>query len=102
MQKLKENEFRASELKPGQAKLLFLKGEPVAVYNVDGEFYATQDACTHAGGPLSEGELEGKLIVCPWHSSCFDVTNGQVMCGPADEPVKTFRVILEGETGRVE
>jgi len=102
VQKLKENEFRASELKPGQAKLLFLKGEPVAVYNVDGEFYATQDACTHAGGPLSEGELEGKLIVCPWHSSCFDVTNGQVMCGPADEPVKTFRVILEGETGRVE
>lgn len=99
--KLKENEFQTSEIKPGKAKLLFLNGEPVAVFNVDGIFYATQDACTHAGGPLSEGKLEGNVIICPWHASCFDVTNGQVMCGPAEEPVKTYRVILEGEIGRV-
>ena len=99
---LKENEFRTSELKPGQVKLLFLKGEPVAVYNVDGEFYATQDACTHAGGPLSEGELEGNMIVCPWHGSCFDVRDGQVKCGPAEDPVKIYRVILEGDIGRIE
>ena len=99
---LKENEFRTSELKPGQVKLLFLKGEPVAVYNVDGEFYATQDACTHAGGPLSEGELEGNMIVCPWHGSCFDVRDGQVKCGPAEDPVKIYRVILEGDLGRIE
>lgn len=99
--KLKENEFQTSEIKPGKAKLLFLNGEPVAVFNVDGIFYATQDACTHAGGPLSEGKLEDNVIICPWHASCFDVTNGQVMCGPAEEPVKTYRVILEGEIGRV-
>ncbi|OGO64457.1 MAG: hypothetical protein A2Z45_02905 [Chloroflexi bacterium RBG_19FT_COMBO_55_16] len=102
MLELKENEFRTSELKPGQVKLLFLKGEPVAVYNVDGEFYATQDACTHAGGPLSEGELEGNMIVCPWHGSCFDVRDGQVKCGPAEDPVKIYRVILEGDIGRIE
>lgn len=102
VQKLKENEFRTSELKPGQTKLLFVNGEPVAVYNVGGEFYATHDSCTHAGGPLSEGELEGNTIICPWHGSCFDVRDGQVMCGPAEEPVKTFRVIQEGEIGRVE
>ena len=98
---LTENEFHTSEVKPSKAKLLFLEGEPVAVFNVDGVFYATQETCTHAGGPLSEGELEDNVIICPWHGSCFDVTNGEVMCGPAEEPVKTYRVILDGEIGRV-
>jgi nitrite reductase/ring-hydroxylating ferredoxin subunit len=99
---LKENEFRAGEIAPGQAKRVALDGEDVAVYNVDGTFYATQDACTHAGGPLSEGSLEGDVITCPWHGSCFNVISGQVVCGPAREPVKTYRVAVEGQIGRVE
>ena len=99
--KLGENEFLASELKPGQARLVHLNGLPVAVYNVEGTFYATQEACTHEGGPLSEGDLSGKIITCPWHFSCFDVTNGQVVCDPATEPLDTFQVILDGDIARV-
>ena len=100
--KLGEDEFRASELPPGRAKLVFLGGEPVAVFNVDGQFYAIGDACTHAGGPLSDGELEGKTVVCPWHGSCFDVTTGEATCGPAEKPVKTYRISMNGDTGKVE
>lgn len=98
---LEENEFLTDELKPGQVKLVFVDGNRVAVYNVDGTFYATQDECTHVDGPLSEGELEGNQIICPWHASCFDVTNGAVTCGPAKIPLKTYRVSIEAGLGRV-
>jgi nitrite reductase/ring-hydroxylating ferredoxin subunit len=99
---LKVNEFKLSDVPPGKTALVHLNGRRVAVFNVDGKFYATQDECTHARGPLSEGELEGRIIVCPWHFSRFDVTNGVVMGRPAKEPLTTFKVIVEGETGRVE
>jgi nitrite reductase/ring-hydroxylating ferredoxin subunit len=99
---LKENEFRASELAPGHTRLVRVDGQAVAVYNVDGAFFATQEECTHAGGPLSEGDLDGCVITCPLHGSRFDVTTGKVVRGPADESLKTFRVTMEGEIGRVE
>lgn len=99
---LKADEFRPAQLKPGQATRLHVDGEPVAVYNVEGVFFATHDHCTHARGPLSEGRLDGKKIICPWHDSCFDVTDGSVLCGPAKKPVKTYRVTVDGEIARVE
>jgi len=98
---LAEHELRRADLAPGQARRVRVGGQPVAVYNVEGAYYATHDTCTHAGGPLSEGELKGTQIVCPWHASCFDVTNGQVMCGPAKVPVRTYRVEVVGEVLRV-
>jgi nitrite reductase/ring-hydroxylating ferredoxin subunit len=99
---LKENEFHANQVGPGRTALVHLDGQPVAIYNVGGTFYATQEICTHAGGPLSQGELEGKVITCPWHGSCFDVTNGAVVCGPATKALKTYRVVVAGEIGQVE
>jgi nitrite reductase (NADH) small subunit len=99
---LKENEFRVADVKPGQIKLVHLNGQRVAVYNISGKLYATQEECTHADGPLSEGDLKKNVVVCPWHDSCFDVTTGQVLEGPATEPLKTFRVIVEGDVARVE
>jgi nitrite reductase/ring-hydroxylating ferredoxin subunit len=99
---LQRNEFSIREVMPGHTKLVTVKGEPVSVYNVNGEFYATHNTCTHAGGPLNEGDLSGREITCPWHGSCFDVTNGKVLCGPATEPVRTYRVLVDGEIGRVE
>jgi nitrite reductase/ring-hydroxylating ferredoxin subunit len=96
------NEFRTKDLPPGQIALVEVEGEPVAVYNVEGTYYATHNECTHAGGPLDEGELKGNQVICPWHDSCFDVTSGAVTCGPADEPVRTYQVVIEGEIGRVE
>ena len=98
---LAENELRMEDLQPGQARRVMVGGEPVAVFNVNGSYHATQDTCTHAGGPLSEGELKGNQIVCPWHASCFDVTNGQVECGPAKLPLRTYRVEADGSVLRV-
>lgn len=100
-QKLDENEFQVSEIPPGKLKLVSLNGQAVCVYNVDGSFYATQDECTHIGGPMSEGELDGCIISCPWHFSRFDVTNGQVVEGPAKQPLKTYAVVITGEIGKV-
>jgi nitrite reductase/ring-hydroxylating ferredoxin subunit len=99
---IKKNEFYIHKIAPGDTKLVYLGNDPVAVYNVGGTFYATQNQCTHAEGPLSEGDLDGNIVTCPLHGSRFDVTTGQVIEGPADEPLKRFRVIIEGEIGRVE
>jgi 3-phenylpropionate/trans-cinnamate dioxygenase ferredoxin subunit len=99
---LKENEFRTAELLPGSIKLVHVHGDPVAVYNVAGEFYATSDECTHVGGPLSEGELNGDQVTCPWHGSCFNVKTGVPTCPPARQPVKTYKVTVEAGVVRVE
>ncbi len=98
---LQLNEFSTTALKPGRIGLVEVDGELVAVYNVDGQFYATQNACTHAEGPMDEGELNGKIAVCPWHGSCFDVTSGAATCGPAKEPLRTYCVEVDGTVGRV-
>ncbi len=81
---------------------MYVGRDAVAVFNVDGSYYATQDDCTHAGGPLNEGELDGHQIICPWHGSCFDVRDGSVCGGPAKKPLKMYRVIVEGDIARVE
>lgn len=99
---LRENEFRVDDVRPGQVKLVHLNDQRVAVYNVGGHLYATQDECTHAEGSLSEGELKERSIICRWHDSCFDVTTGQVQRGPATQPLRTFRVIVDGDIARVE
>ncbi|MFN2166995.1 MAG: Rieske 2Fe-2S domain-containing protein [Anaerolineae bacterium] len=96
------NEFLLADLKPGQPTRVEVDGAAVAVYNVDGTFYATQDECTHADGPLSEGDMDGAVVICPWHASCFDVTTGAVVEGPAKEPLQVYRVVVDGDVGRVE
>ena len=95
---LKDNQFRLDAVPPGSALLV---GD-VAVFNVAGSRCATQAKCTHRGGPLNEGKLYGSTVTCPWHGSQYNVCTGAVLRGPATEPVKTYRVIVEGEIGRVE
>jgi nitrite reductase/ring-hydroxylating ferredoxin subunit len=95
---LKENEFRVSDVPSGSALLV---GD-VAVFNVNGGFCATQAACTHKQGPLNEGPLDGSTVTCPWHGSRFDVCTGAVLQGPAKDPLKTYRVTVDGEVGRIE
>lgn len=95
---LKDNEFRISEVPPGSALLV---GNS-AVFNVDGSFCATQSKCTHKQGPLSQGKLEGSTVTCPIHGAQFDVCTGAVLRGPAQDPLKTYRVILDGDIGRIE
>jgi uncharacterized protein YbjT (DUF2867 family)/nitrite reductase/ring-hydroxylating ferredoxin subunit len=95
---LRENEFRISEVPPGSALLV----GTLAVFNVGGRFCATQDKCTHRQGPLSEGTLDGSTVTCPYHGAQFDVCTGAVLRGPAKDALKTYRVIVEGEVGRID
>ena len=99
---LAENEFFLKDVQPGNMKLLKLNGQRVLAYNIDGTYFATAEECTHVGGPLSEGELNGNEVICPWHGSCFRVTDGQATCPPARSPLQTYRVQIEGEIGRVQ
>ena len=95
---LKDNQFRTDVPPPGSALLV---GD-AAVFNVAGRFCATQSKCTHRGGPLNEGKLEGSTGTCPWHGTQYNVCTGAVLRGPATETIKTYRVIVEGELGRLE
>jgi 3-phenylpropionate/trans-cinnamate dioxygenase ferredoxin subunit len=67
----------------------------VGLAEVDGEVYAIGDLCTHAGCSLAKGELEGTTVTCSCHGSQFDVTTGEVLKGPATEPVPSYRVKIE-------
>jgi metal-sulfur cluster biosynthetic enzyme/nitrite reductase/ring-hydroxylating ferredoxin subunit len=86
-----------NELAPGQKLLAEVEGRQLAVFNVDGEYYAIEDVCTHDGGPLVEGELQGREIECPRHGARFDVTTGKALSMPAFEPVETFPVKAVGD-----
>ena len=88
---------RVSEVLPGRKKLVEVDGFPVALFNMDGEFYAIEDVCTHDGGPLAEGELEGDEIECPRHGARFSVRTGEALCMPAVEPVECYDVKVEGD-----
>ncbi len=70
--------------------------ELVAVLHIGGSFYAIDDICTHDGGPLAEGELEGYEIICPRHGARFDVRDGQALCMPATSPTQCHDVKAEG------
>ena len=99
---MNNNEFPADELAPGEIRLVEVDGTDVAVYNVDGAFYATQDACTHEMGELSDGFLEGDSITCPYHGACFNVKTGTVLKEPATVPLKIYRVSVADGIVRVE
>jgi len=84
---------RVGELAAGQA--LRVEGSvPIALFNVDGEFCAIGDTCTHREASLAEGYLEGDEVECPLHASRFNVKTGEVTGPPALEPVPTFPVLV--------
>jgi 3-phenylpropionate/trans-cinnamate dioxygenase ferredoxin subunit len=86
-----------SELSEGGKALAEVDGQPIALFHVEGHVYAIDDVCTHDGGPLAEGELEGVEIRCPRHGARFDVRTGQALCLPAFEPVRVHRVEVRGD-----
>jgi 3-phenylpropionate/trans-cinnamate dioxygenase ferredoxin subunit len=72
-------------------------GTAVLLCNVGGTLYAIEDVCTHDGGELDQGELEGERIMCPRHGAYFDVKTGAALTLPAILPVRTFGVRVEGD-----
>jgi nitrite reductase (NADH) small subunit len=88
---------RTDELTPGQGKLVEVNRKRIALFNVGGRYYALDDTCPHRGAPLSEGELEGTAVVCPWHGAIFDLGTGDVTRPPAAVGVATYDVRIDGE-----
>jgi len=86
-----------SDVQPGHGIMVIADEELIALFNVDGVFYAIDDACPHQGAPLSEGVLKGCVTVCPWHGAEFDVTNGKLLGGPGGGNVRTYPVKIDGE-----
>lgn len=87
---------KISEVKMGCGKGVEINGKAVAVFNVDGSFYAINDICGHRGGPLSEGEVDGTTVICPWHGWRYNVTNGENELLPA-LPTEKFELKVEGD-----
>ncbi len=88
---------RREEIPPGTTLRVVTGGVAVLLCNVDGEIYAIEDVCTHDGGPLDQGELQGCRIMCPRHGALFDVTTGAALTLPAVVPLETYRVRVEGD-----
>jgi 3-phenylpropionate/trans-cinnamate dioxygenase ferredoxin subunit len=87
---------RADEIPPGCALAAEVEGVFLAVVNVDGEFFVVEDLCTHDGGDLATGDVEGDEIVCPRHGARFCVRTGEVKAPPAYEAIRAFPARVEG------
>ncbi len=79
-----------SDLPPGTSKLVYVSGEAVALWNLDGAVYATNNRCTHARGALCDGAVSGSVVTCPWHGGQFDITTGAAVGAPARIPIATY------------
>jgi 3-phenylpropionate/trans-cinnamate dioxygenase ferredoxin subunit len=86
---------KASEIVPEVPKRVEIQGEPIALFQINGKFYAIADECTHDGGILTGGTVEGKVITCPRHGAQFDITTGAVLRMPAFVPVQTYETRVE-------
>ena len=87
---------KVNDIPPGQSRTVQVAGKNIALFNVDGSFYAIDDTCLHRGGPLGEGELTGHLVTCPWHGWKYDVRTGISITNPAAK-VNCYETKIEGE-----
>jgi 3-phenylpropionate/trans-cinnamate dioxygenase ferredoxin subunit len=88
---------KVGEIPPGGVRIVRIDDVEVAVFHVDGAYYALEDVCTHDGGPLAEGPLDGHVVECPRHGARFDVRTGAVLALPATAPVPTYEVRIQGD-----
>ena len=79
-----------------------LAGKKIALFNLDGTFFAIDDTCTHRGGPLSEGEVSGEEVTCPWHGAVYNIKTGAVLGPPAPRGVASYAVRVQGSDVEVE
>ena len=85
----------SKDIEPSSMKAVDVAGEKVCIINIEGNYYAIGNVCTHMGGPLNEGTLEGFEVECPWHGSKFDVRSGQPTKPPARQPVSSYEVKVQ-------
>jgi nitrite reductase (NADH) small subunit len=87
---------KKDEVPAGTIREFAVDGKTIALANVDGSFHAINNTCLHRGGPLGQGELEGKVVTCPWHGWQYDVTSGKVTMNPS-VGVDCYAVEVRGE-----
>ncbi|MGH9962687.1 MAG: Rieske (2Fe-2S) protein [Pyrinomonadaceae bacterium] len=92
----------AEDVVAGQMRVFDVEGTKVNVANAGGHLHAFDDTCTHRACSLAKGKLDGTTVTCPCHGSQFDVTSGAVLRGPAERPVRSRLVQVEGEDLLVE
>ena len=90
---------KVEDVAVGEVSKVETAGLTLAVYNLEGEFFVTDDACTHGPGSLSEGFVDGDTIECNFHQGVFNIRTGEVVKPPCMIPVKTYRTVVED--GRV-
>lgn len=90
------------EIKPGERIIFEIGRHWIAVFNVGGQYYAIEDLCTHDGGSVAEGRLDGFDIECPRHGACFDIRDGRVTLPPAVIPIPVYPVRVKGNNIQVE
>jgi 3-phenylpropionate/trans-cinnamate dioxygenase ferredoxin component len=101
---------RVMEISPGTAKMVKVEGKLIAIFNLNGNFFATEDNCPHEGGPLSSGFIEGENVICPWHGATFHIIGGKTLEPPAgekmgppvDKGVACYPVRITGEELEIE
>jgi len=93
---------KTTEIESGQARLVDVKGKAIALFNVEGEFFAIDNPCTHRGGPLAEGEISGHEVTCPWHGATFNFRTGEVVGPPAQRSVGCYGVRVTGTDVEIE
>ena len=91
-----------TNLAPGEGMAVEVGGNEIALFNVDGTYYAIGGTCSHRGGPLSDGSLAGSTVTCPWHGATFDVCTGKNLTPPAPAEVPSYNVRVEGNDIEVE
>jgi nitrite reductase/ring-hydroxylating ferredoxin subunit len=87
----------ATDIASGEMRVFDVAGTKVNLASVGGQLHAFDDTCTHKACSLAKGKLEGPTVTCPCHGSQFDVTNGEVLRGPAQQPVRSRLVQMEGD-----
>ena len=86
---------KKQEIPVGTMKEVKCNEESVCLANIVGKYYAVGNICTHEGGPLAEGTLQGFEVECPWHNARFDMRTGQVLSPPAERPVPAYEVMVK-------
>ena len=88
---------RPAEVEVGKAIRIEKGTVTVAVFNLDGEFFVTDDACTHGPGSLSEGCIDGDIIECDFYNGAFNIRTGAVVTAPCMVPVKTYPTLIDSD-----
>ena len=83
---------KTSDVPSNAIKFFVVEGRNLAVYNVEGTFYATDDECTHGAASLSEGLIDGDVVECPLHFGAFDIATGKPVAAPCSIPLRTYKI----------